>query len=125
VASLVVDQGLEFGLVDMAVSIDDILEQLRVNLSGLAAWQVDGAGGEVDRKGDQARDHEEQNANGVQAGDQRVDLAFDLPTAIWVENRAAGGQLGEQGDGDNTANNTGFRAHGHLQGKSGATIASR
>src|SRR5690606_37371892 len=41
----------------------------------------------------------------------------DLPPAVGVEQRAAGGQLGEQGDGQHAADDTGTSTHRDLHGK--------
>lgn len=56
-----------------------------------------------------------QQADGIGDGDGRVDFALDLPASIGVEQGAAGGQLAEEGDGQDGADTTELRAHKHLQ----------
>ena len=112
VAGLFLDDRLQLGVVDLAVGADGLVEFLRGDLGGLARLKVDRTGGEVDAKGDQARDHVEQQAHGVEHGNRRVDLAIDLATAVRVENRTSGRQLAQQGEGENTADDTGSDTHG-------------
>jgi hypothetical protein len=113
--------GLQFTVVDFTVGADGLLEFLRGDLRGFARLQVDGSGGEVDAKGNQPRNDIEQQANGVQYHHHRIDLAVDLAAPVGKEDRAAGGELGQQGGHQNAANETVGNAHGNLLASTKAT----
>lgn len=103
-AQLAFQNSLQLAVIDLAVGADGVLEFLRIDLGGLARLEINRAGGEVHGKRDQAGDDVEQQAHGIERGDGRVDLAFDLATAIGVEDRPAGSHLSQQGCDQNTAN---------------------
>jgi hypothetical protein len=105
---------LQLGVVDLAVGANGFVEFLRIDLGGLARFEVDSASGEVHAERDQAGDHIEQQAHRIEHGNGRVDLAVDLATAVRVEDRTAGRQLAQQGDGEDTANDTGSDTHNIL-----------
>ena len=69
---------LQFLVVDGAVGVDGRLEFFWLDLDASARFEIDGAGGEVHGERDQAGDDVEQQANGIEGGDGRVDLAVDL-----------------------------------------------
>ncbi|MCY1372344.1 hypothetical protein D9M69_595440 [compost metagenome] len=117
-AGLLLDQDFEPGVVDLALGIHDLAQFLWIDLGAVPVRQVDGAGGEVDAEGNQAGDHVEQDADGIQRRHHRVDPAVDLAAPIGEEQGAAGAQLGEQGNGENAADNAGLRAHRAPPGKS-------
>ena len=107
------DDGFEAQVVDAAIRLDGLAQVLRVNLRMSAAGQIDGAGGEIHGKRQQAGDDEEQQADGVHDGYRRIDPAADLAAPIGVKDRAAGGQLGNQGQAESTADECVWSAHGH------------
>ncbi len=115
-AGLVFDDGLQAQHVDLAIGTDGFVQRLGRHAVVLIG-EIDGAGGEVDAEGDQPGDDIEQQPDRIQRGDGGVDLAVDLPPAVGVEQRAAGGQLGEQGDGQHAADDTGTSTHRDLHGK--------
>ena len=80
-ADLAFEDGLELAVVDLAVRADGILEHFRGDRV-LGVGQVDGAGGEVDAEGDQAGDDIEQQADGVEGDDGRIDATVDLAASL-------------------------------------------
>ena len=110
-AGFFLDDALQLGVIDLAVGADGFVQFLGGDLGGLARFEVNGARGEVDTEGDQAGDHIKQQAEGIEYRDGRVDLAVDLATAVGVENRPTGGELAQQGDGEDTADDTGSDTH--------------
>jgi hypothetical protein len=115
-AELGLNDGLQLEVVDRAVRTDRRYELLRIDLRLIAAWQVDRARGEVHAERDHAGDDVEQQAYGVEYHDGGVHstAALNLATTIRVENTAARGQLRQQRGNQNTANQTGWNAHGDL-----------
>ena len=109
-ADLAFEDGLELAVVDLAVRADGILEHFRGDRV-LGVGQVDGAGGEVDAEGDQAGDDIEQQADGVEGDDGRIDATVDLAASLGVEQRTAGRQLAQQGCTENGTGNAGGKAH--------------
>ena len=115
-AELGLNDGLQLEVVDRAVSAHRRFKFLRIDLRLIAAWQVDRARGEVHAERDHAGDDVEQQAYGVEYHDGGVHstAALNLATTIRVENTAARGQLRQQRGNQNTANQTGWNAHGDL-----------
>lgn len=115
-AELGLNDGLQLEVVDCAVSAHRRYKLLRIDLRLIAAWQVNRARGEVHAERDHAGDDVEQQADGVEYHDGRVHstAALNLAATIRVENTAARGQLRQQRGNQNTANQTGWNAHGDL-----------
>lgn len=102
-AQLAFENSLQLVIIDLTVRADGLLELGRIDLRGVARFEINRASGEVDGKRDQPGDDVEEQAHGIEHGNRRVNLAVDLTATVRVENRTARGDLREQGGDQYTA----------------------